>query len=134
MPEKLNCVLLIDDNENDNYYHMIVLKEADIAHHIHVAESGSEALDYLNRENQTTELIFLDINMPTMSGWEFLEKYTKLSPNKKAQTVIIMLTTSLNPADRKKAQEASVNGFELKPLTTEIIQRILKEHFQTKTG
>src|SRR5690349_10546394 len=102
MKKKLNCVMLIDDNEDDNFFHKIVLKETGIAEYIKVAESGFEALDFLKQENKIPELIFLDINMPKMNGWEFLEEYRKLNDEQKARVIIIMLTTSLNPADRKK--------------------------------
>ena len=52
MKKRLNCIMLIDDDADDNYYHQIILKKMDIADHIEVAESGPEALDYLKKEDQ----------------------------------------------------------------------------------
>jgi len=68
--EKLNCVLLIDDNPADNRYHQIIIEEMNITNSICSVENGFEALDFLNNENNVLpELIFLDINMPKMNGW-----------------------------------------------------------------
>src|SRR5437868_14369488 len=116
MPKQLNCVLLIDDNEDDNFYHEIILREADITKHIEIAETGFDALDFLQAAQPAPELIFLDINMPRMNGWEFLQRYRKLNMEQKANVVIIMLTTSLNPSDAERAKTIpEINGFEPKP-------------------
>jgi len=130
MQPQLNCILLIDDNDDDNFYHRIILRETCIAKHIQVAETGYEALDFLKKTERAPELIFLDINMPGMNGWEFLERFRTLGSGRKQDAVIIMLTTSLNPADKKKAASIpEINGFEFKPLTNEMIERILGQWF-----
>jgi len=131
MIEKLNCIMLIDDNDDDNFYHKMIIKEVNLAKHIEVAESGFEALDYLRKSVHIPQLIFLDINMPAMNGWEFLDEYRKLSDEEKAQIIIIMLTTSLNPIDRKRAEKIQeINGFETKPLTIEILKNIFEKFFR----
>jgi CheY-like chemotaxis protein len=130
MQKQLNCILLIDDNEDDNFYHEIILRETGITRHVHVAETGFHALDFLQKAQPVPELIFLDINMPRMNGWEFLERYRKLNIEQKAKVIIIMLTTSLNPADEKKAKAIpEINGFEPKPLTHEMVKKIYEQHF-----
>jgi CheY-like chemotaxis protein len=66
-----------------------------------------------------------------MNGWEFLDEYRKLSDKEKAQIIIIMLTTSLNPIDRKRAEKIQeINGFETKPLTIEILKNIFEKFFR----
>ena len=132
MKRKLECILLVDDSHEDNRYHQIIIQEMDIVNRIDFAFNGQEALAYLKKENQTPpELIFLDINMPRMNGWEFLEEYKSLDPMQKAKVVIMILTTSANPDDIKKAKEIEdVTGFETKPLTREIMTEILNQHFQ----
>jgi CheY-like chemotaxis protein len=130
MTKKLSCVLLIDDNDADNEYHQIVIERAGIADNIRIAENGFEALAYLKSEDQVApELIFLDINMPKMNGWEFLEEYKRLGISKK-QIIILMLTTSANPADLERAKKIEeVTGFKVKPLTKEMLAEIMKDYF-----
>jgi CheY-like chemotaxis protein len=68
--------------------------------------------------------------MPAMNGWEFLERYSSLEKQQKANVVIVMLTTSLNPDDQAKASSIpDVSGFETKPLTPEKLELILKKYF-----
>ena len=65
-----------------------------------------------------------------MNGWEFLENYRKLEKRQHGKVVIIMLTTSLNPDDKIRAQKIpEISGFENKPLTTEMIDRVLTKFF-----
>jgi CheY-like chemotaxis protein len=134
MKNKLNSVLLIDDDEPTNFLNKMILEGTDCAKDIHVMESGESALDYLKNactENHNPpDLIFLDINMPAMNGWEFLEKYSRLDSKHKANVVVVMLTTSLNPDDRAMASKIpDVSGFETKPLTDEKLNAILQKHF-----
>jgi len=134
MKQKLNCILLIDDDKPTNFINEVVIKQLDCAEKIVVVQNGSEALDYLKSkddgEHPQPDLIFLDINMPAMNGWEFLEKYTELDKKQHGKVVVIMLTTSLNQDDEKKASGiAYINGFKSKPLTPEIMQEVLEEYF-----
>ena len=131
MEKKLKCILLIDDNEADNYFHKIVIEEMNITERIEVALDGVEALNFLNQENETPpELIFLDINMPRIDGWEFLERYKGLSLKQERSIIIIMLSTSYNPKDIEKARQIEeVSGFKVKPLTEEMLTEILEKYF-----
>lgn len=130
MKKKLNCILLIDDNQADNRYHQIVIKGMNITERIEVALDGVEALNFLNQENSSPDLIFLDINMPKINGWEFLKEYQKLSAKQKAKIIIVMLTTSDNPKDLERAKQIKeVAGYKVKPLTEELLTEILEQHF-----
>ena len=131
MNKRLNCILLVDDNEADNFFHRIVLEEMSVTKKIHVVENGIEAMDYLrNNDNQVPELIFLDINMPRMNGWELLEAYSKFNDQRKAKIIIEMLTTSSNPDDLKRASLIpEVSGYTVKPLSAEMVSKILEKFF-----
>jgi CheY-like chemotaxis protein len=132
MNKKLNCILLVDDDPDDNFFHQRIINKMQITLSIAVAKNGIEALEYLKKENQVIpELIFLDINMPKMNGWEFLEQYKLLDPKQKARITIMMLTTSANPDDIKRANEIEdVTGIKTKPLSVEMLTEILETHFQ----
>jgi len=123
--------MLIDDDDDDNYFHQIVINDMNITEHIEVVLNGEEALDFLKKENQThPDIIFLDINMPKMNGWEFMEVYKELRPDQKAKVVVMMLTTSENPEDKKRAAlYPQIIGFNSKPLTKELLVEILEKHF-----
>jgi CheY-like chemotaxis protein len=128
--KQLNCILLIDDDEPTNFLNKITLEQSGCTRHIRIAQSGQAALEYLRNENPRPDLIFLDINMPAMDGWEFLAQYQTLPIEKKADTVLIMLTTSLNPDDEKRTLEIpEVSGFENKPLNQDQLERLLKKYF-----
>ncbi len=123
--------MLVDDDQLDNRFHQIIIEGMDITEIIHVAENGLQAIKYLKQEDRILpELIFLDINMPKMNGWEFLEAYKDLEESQKSQIVIMMLTTSLNPSDKAKAQKISeITGFRVKPLSEEMLTEILGKYF-----
>jgi len=131
MTKKLNCILLIDDDSEDNYFHKIVINEMNITERIEVALDGVAALNFLKKENQTSpDIIFLDINMPKMNGWEFMAAYKELRADQKAKVVVVMLTTSENPEDKKRAgQFPDIIGFNSKPLTAEMVNGILERNF-----
>lgn len=75
-------------------------------------------------------IIFLDINMPKMNGWEFLEAYKELKAGQKAKVLVVMLTTSINPSDKKRAEQfPDIIGFNSKPLTEQMISQILDRYF-----
>jgi len=139
MKKKLNCILLIDDDEPTNFLNKMTLEEADCASHVQILQSGMAALDYLAGRGEYKksegyfphpDLIFLDINMPAMNGWEFLEKYQQLPREQKAEIIMIMLTTSLNPDDELRTKSIpEVAGFENKPLMLSRLEDILRKHF-----
>lgn len=134
MKQELKCILLIDDEEVDNFIHEKVIKNSGCTEKIVVVDGGQPALDYLvaakDGNHPMPDLIFLDINMPGMDGWEFIEAYRQLNKAEDEHVIIAMLTTSLNPDDAEKAKTIKeIKDFINKPLTTDILQEILKKHW-----
>lgn len=140
MEKKLNCVLLIDDDFATNFINKKIVQKANIAAHIQVALNGKEAIDYLCSKgkfesqeviNPQPGLIFLDINMPVMDGWEFIDVYKNLVPEERKKEIsIIMLTSSFNPADKAKADTIKeIADYRQKTLNETVLHDIVKEHF-----
>lgn len=139
--KKLNSVLLIDDDKAINFITKLLVKKADITDHIEIVLNGQEALDYLTNSGKYEKkediniypqpmLILLDINMPVMNGWEFVDAFDKLDQNQKGNSKIIMLTSSLNPDDKEKALKlTAVSGFQSKILSAEALETIMSQYF-----
>jgi len=115
----MSCrVLTIDDNENDLLFTRIALERSGVAYEIRAFERAQDALTMLcNEDGHGTDLILLDINMPVMDGFAFLQAFEALPAAQRADAVVVMLSSSSDPADhRRAAQHASVRGFVRKPL------------------
>lgn len=137
MKQKLNCILLIDDDEPTNFIHRIVLEEVGCSNEILVRDDAKEALETIKtrhlQDEPLPDLIFLDINMPGMNGWQFLEAYQQLPLFLQKGIIIVMLTTSQNPDDRRKTLTLNiVASFLTKPLTHDLVRSVLKEFFPEK--
>ena len=134
--KKLSNVVLIDDNDALNYLHFRFMQKANVAEEIIILNSALAALDYLANEGQTKlpDLILLDVNMPAMDGWEFVERYNHhLMQQAHPLPPIIMLSASFNPADRHKiAHYTNVIGFRSKPLNNTAIDEIILELLDTQ--
>lgn len=126
----LRSVLLIDDNSADNYFHKHVLESNHITESVQVITAADNALEYLESSNELPpDLIFLDINMPRMDGFEFLSEYRGRIQTKKVSAIIIMLSTSVSPEEKNRALSLGASGFIEKPLTPDKVNEILKIHF-----
>lgn len=131
MADGLGLVLLIDDDPHDNFFHARVIRKSGRFRDVLVREGAVEALEYLKSGGERPDLIFLDINMPGMNGWEFLEEYQGLDPSRRCKVIVVMLTTSEDPADIVKAKSFNLAPeFRTKPLTQSMLDEILDRYFQ----
>ncbi|KIN71783.1 response regulator [Sulfitobacter guttiformis] len=136
MLKPVNRILLVDDDAVTNMMHRRVIERSGRVKVIDVATDGQEALDLLCGDlaarRPLPELIFLDINMPGMGGFEFLEHYANLAIDPDSQLIIVMLSTSLLAADHARAEaDPNVHSFCDKPLRVEKLLELVEE-FQNR--
>lgn len=133
MKQKLNSVLLIDDDAATNFINSFLLKQMDCTEQIIVKENARAGLDYLKQaisDISVPDLIFLDINMPGMDGWDFVAEYQKFPRHTTSSAALIMLSTSQNPDDLEKANQIrEIAQFQSKPLSKEKMNAILHQFF-----
>ncbi|QMU27806.1 response regulator [Adhaeribacter radiodurans] len=132
MSRKLN-VLLIDDDATTNFLHKRTLDRTQLTRNIQIAETVQEALNLLKSpgraEQEKPELIFLDLNLPGLTGWDFIDEYKKIESGSNPP-IIIILSASVNYDDEKKANGiAEVAEFRSKPLTIEMLNEIMDNYF-----
>ncbi|RFP63695.1 response regulator [Hymenobacter lapidiphilus] len=133
--QKLPNILLIDDDQTNNFLNELLLKKLEVTENVFVAESGTEALSLLARQApEAPDLILLDVNMPGMSGIQFLEAYQQLPTEQRGATVVVMLTTTMDARDLGRLDELSIAGLVSKPLTKEKVDNLLQLHFQRQLG
>lgn len=115
----LRRILVVDDHDPDLRYADIILKSAAIAEQIVLLHTGEQALQYMGGPDAAhVSLILLDINMPEMNGFEFLQAYQPLVDQGLASAPVVMLTSSSAEADRQSAADFTcVKGYVVKPLT-----------------
>jgi len=131
--EKKTVICVIDD---DKMYQFVVRKTLDLVEKpkkLMIFSDGEEALDYLSQNLSTEEnlpdIIFLDINMPIMDGWDFLDEYIKLKGKPEKKITIYMVSSSVDPVDVERAKKMSeITGYIVKPIgpskITEIIEAV----------
>ncbi|WP_396145716.1 response regulator [Flavobacterium sp.] len=121
------CVVLIEDDQAMNYYHQRLFVKQDFADEVLSYHSAKEALNGIKSLQQVTLLyIFLDLNMPQMDGWHFIEELEKLKFDSNTQIKLFVLSSSVNPNDMMKAkQNSAVTDYLSKPLSIETITNII---------
>ncbi|MFB9862303.1 response regulator [Rufibacter immobilis] len=131
---KYQKVFLIDDDEIHNFLCENVIRGQQFSESVNSFLWAEEALDALNAivENAPhsfPEIIFLDINMPGMDGWEFIEEYKKLPKELTQKCLLFVLSSAVDKNDITHARNLSeVNDFFSKPLTSDILNIIMEQY------
>ncbi|HPI80245.1 MAG TPA: response regulator [Cyclobacteriaceae bacterium] len=124
-------VLLVDDDKICNFIAESTLNRLGVAKEVHSALNGQEALDLFNGYFQgdvaVPDIIFLDLNMPIMDGFQFIDAFKKLDFPKKENILIVILTSSMNPQDIQQAKSLGIDHYMAKPINEEKIMTLLKD-------
>ncbi|MEM1260924.1 MAG: response regulator [Pseudomonadota bacterium] len=129
-------VLLVDDNDDDNFVHRRVVEQIGVNARVSVFQQAQQALDYLRTtDRDPVDIVFLDISMPRMTGFEFMEAFDQLPRALRVGVVVIFLSASMNPADVDRAlKTANARGFLNKPLSRAKFNDVVNEYFDVATA
>ncbi|GAA4109064.1 response regulator [Aquimarina addita] len=131
MGDKIELACIIDDDSV--YVRLIkrIIKAKHLCKNVLVFENGKEALVYFEtilqniEEQRIPEIIFLDLNMPMMDGWEFMEEFTKIKNQFNKIITLYIVSSSINPADINKAKSLNgVTDYLIKPVTIKDLESI----------
>jgi CheY-like chemotaxis protein len=126
---QIDTVLVVDDEDNWCYVTKILLQDSGSVKRVLTANNGLEALKKLQtliaNGEKMPELIILDIKMPVMDGFGFLENLTKMQEIDLSHTRVYIMTSSFLSKDKERANLYPIAGYITKPLTEEIIRDIL---------
>ena len=129
--KKIEKVCIIDDDPIFIYGTKRIMAEIDFCEAVVVYENGQDAIDGLNEITANSEefpsIIFLDLNMPIMNGWEFLEDFVKIPNHNRDNVIIYIISSSVDPRDLERIKNYTVvNNYILKPITPEDLRSVLQ--------
>ncbi|QKG51552.1 MULTISPECIES: response regulator [Hymenobacter] len=132
MTDALNHIVLIEDNETTSFLNNRLLSRLGVARQVSSFTKADEASHFLWGDKHpeiTPDLVFVDLKMPGMSGFDFLERYSQLPAETQERTVVAVLTTSMHAADTARVAQYPNVEYLTKPLTEEKMQRLLAKRF-----
>lgn len=129
--KKIKTLCLVDDDDIFQLITQRVIAQTNLVDTIKVFSNGLDAMDFLKsvakNAAQLPEIILLDLNMPVMDGWEFLEEFTLLKPRLEKKITIYVVSSSIAPSDIQRAEAINeVTDYIVKPITTEKLLDMLK--------
>lgn len=131
MKQIMKSVLVIDDDAIFNFLSKKTLEKMGVAKDVHTALNGREALDLLNNYYQGSvaapDVILLDLNMPILDGFGFMEAFKKLKFPNKERIKIIVVSSSQDPKDISRSKELGASQYLSKPLTEESLRIALSD-------
>ena len=124
-------LLLIDDDEIFTFMTKKIIERTNLAEQIKIFVNGKEAIDFLqsiaHKKDLLPEIIFLDISMPVMDGWAFLDEYIALKPKFGKKVTLYIISSSVSPRDHERAKNyTDVSDFIVKPISKDKFIDIVK--------
>ncbi len=126
-------VVLIDDDSTDNFLHARVLKRSGLVEHVVTFEHAEDALEFLSNTEHGVDVVCLDVNMPRMNGFEFLEAFGEIEvAGKKRRALVVILSTSISPeVERQALKYSAIVRTENKPLSLTTLESLVAEYFHS---
>lgn len=121
-------IVLIDDDATTNYLNKMIIERSELVDEVLSFDSAQEALDYfsVNALPVDESLVLLDINMPIMDGWQFLDHYKKINGHEVSK--IVILTSSINPSDKQMAEQQNIKDYKSKPLSIDMLNELVASY------
>ncbi len=129
--KKIDWILLVDDDEIDRFVNEKIIRQCDVSFPVHAVQDAYGALEWIKEKaaaiisEHENGLILLDINMPGMSGFEFLENYRKVFPQLLDKIEVVTLSSSNHRSDKQRMMELGASAYYSKPLNHEDLKEIL---------
>lgn len=132
--KKIETACIIDDDSIFIYGTKRLMAEVDFCETVLIFENGQDAINGLNEITAKGEklptVIFLDLNMPIMNGWEFLEDFAKIPNHNREKVTIFIISSSVDPRDLERIKSYKVvNNYILKPISTNDLRSVLENAF-----
>lgn len=122
---------MVDDDPISCFINQKIIELSEITDQIAIVHNGREALEYISKnladsEDSKSNLILLDLNMPVMNGFEFLEKFQSWEPELQENIEVVVLTSSYSESDIEKVKAFGIKTYLSKPLTIEGLQSLFE--------
>jgi len=122
---ELGSVMLVDDSRVDNFINCKILEMNAVTSNVQVFDEAAKAIEFLRNDNIIPDLLFLDIYMPTMTGFDFLEEFQTLPINVQEKCKVVLLSSAYETLEMEKLKKYSwISGFIVKPLTYESLEEV----------
>lgn len=128
----IKTIAIIDDDDIFVYITKKAIEQTNIVQQVKVFGNGKDAIDFFKENADNPELlpeiILLDLSMPIMDGWQFLDEYTKIKSKIGKKIIVYIVTSSISPDDMRKAKKIdAVSDFIIKPITKDKLIEIIKK-------
>jgi len=130
--KRIRSTCIIDDDPIFIYGTKRIMKEVDFCDDILVFNNGQDAIQGLNemctKGEDLPEVLFLDLNMPIMDGWDFLEDFVKILNHKNQDIIVYIISSSVDPRDLERIRDHKVvSNYILKPLSPHDLENVLDD-------
>lgn len=126
-------IILVDDDKIFNFLNEKTITSLGLANEVHFALNGKQALELLEKyrdgEIQRPDIIFLDLNMPIMNGYQFIEAFTNMDLPDKHKITIVVLSSSADPNDVARTKRLGIQYYFNKPLSKDEIKKLIGDEF-----